>query len=436
MSYDLTIAAYQKPGAETVEAWASEQGLEVVAAPDGQSMTVRRIGRGDEVYVCEVWGPDPAEPEDFEEELAEACLSPRWMVQVSTPYSVPKANLALARSLACYLAEHSEGAAFDPQQDRLLWPRGKQKRAPSRAGEEETSMLTLEWFVAPSRWRTAVENVVPLIVRRCPEALPTRYGSWEPPPHRFDRADPAAFVGFVADSEDGDGFWYASRPSFGGSFMAPHADKYASAEDDRFRIGRIEVSFDGRLIVTDERWREAVVDLFVRGAEVFGAFFAAAQVEPGWIVSRNNRPFAQAQSVQESEHFLRGRLWQGLPPVSVWLSWYGDAYREAVTSAVHAEVEAPLAQEREPLLERFARRGDDSRSPVEVEVEQRETGIFVRLGREPLPRPQLPRLPLPRELTYRERRAIVYPDGRGSDPAQPEDRAAVIPDLEKGADRT
>lgn len=396
---------------------------------------VQRPGRGDSGNVAEVWGPDPAEPEDFEEVLAEACLSPRWMLQVSMPYSVPKANIAHGRSLARYLAEHSEGAAFDPQEDRLLWPRGKQKRTPARAGEEETSMLTLEWFVAPSRWHAAAENIVPLLVRRCPEALPTRFGAWEPPPHRFDRADPAAFVDFVASSEDGDGFWYASRPSFGGSFTAPHADKYTSGEDERFRIGQIEVSFDGRLIFSDERWREAVVELFARGAEVFRAFFAAAQVEPGWTVSRNNRPFAQAASVQESEHFLRGRLWQGLPPVPVWLSWYGDPYRELVREALQGEADRPVVRERKPLLKRLTRRDADISLPGQAEVEERDTGISVRLAREPLARPQLPRLKLPPELTYRERRAIEYPGGgRGSDPAQPEDRAAVIPDLEVDAD--
>jgi hypothetical protein len=117
-------------------------------------------------------------------------------------------------------------------------------------------MLTLEWFVAASRWRAAVDNIVPLLARRCPEALPTRYGAWEPPPRRFDLTDPAAFVDFVANSEDGGGFWYGTRPSFGGSFTAPHADKYASGEDERFRIGHIEVSFDGGLIAADERWRE------------------------------------------------------------------------------------------------------------------------------------------------------------------------------------
>jgi hypothetical protein len=428
VSYDLTIATHDWPGTEILDDWARENRLEVVTATDGKSFAFQQTGRGDAGYAFEVWGPDPAEPEDFVEELAEACLAPRWMLQVSVPYSVPKVNFARARSLARHIAASTNGAAFDGQEDRLLWPRGKQKRTPSRAGEQKTSMLEIDWFVAPSRWRAAVEALIPLITRRCSEALPTRYGNYEPPPHRFDRAEPEPFVRYIAESEDGDGFWYASRPSFGGSFLAPHADKYASGEDDQYRVGRLELSFDANLIAADQRWREALVELFVRGAEVFGAFFAAAQVEPGWIVSRNNRPFVLAASVGEGEHFLRGYLWQGLPPVPLWLSWYGDPYRALVNEAVRGQPQSPPS-EAKPSRRRLIGGRDEQETPS-VEVDERERGIFVRLSDAPQPRRALPRLTLPVELTYRERQAVEYPGGgRGWEPAGPEDRASVIPAL-------
>lgn len=54
MSYDLTIAAYRELGVESIEAWASEQSFELVAAADGKSHTVQRPGRGDVGYVCGV----------------------------------------------------------------------------------------------------------------------------------------------------------------------------------------------------------------------------------------------------------------------------------------------------------------------------------------------------------------------------------------------
>jgi hypothetical protein len=427
VSYDLRIAAHERPAVSLIKAWAREQGLDV-AVTDGESLVVRQPDRGDAGYVCAVGGPYPAEPEDFDDELAEACLAPRWMLEVSVPYSLPKAHQAKARSLATHIAKNSAGAAFDPQEDRLLWPRGKPKRVAPRSADEETSLVELDWFVVRSRWTNAVESLVSVLTRHAPEALPTRYGQWEPPPHRFDRKNPVPFVEFVANNEDGHGFWYASRPSFGGSFTAPHADKYAKAEDDRYRVGHLEVSFDGRVVADDARWREAVVDLFTHGAEMFGAFFAAAQVEPGWTVTRNNRLFATA-SVQDGEHFLRGRLWQGLPPVAVWLSWYGDPYRELVRAVFEEDGEAEPVGRTSPLRRMARRRDGATHRPVDVR--ERRDGILVRLTQEPLPRQELPPLRLPRELTYKERRAIEYSwGGRGSNPAEPGDRAALIPELD------
>lgn len=98
---------------------------------------------------------------------------------------------------------------------------------------------------------------------------------------------------------------------------------------EQFRIAHFAVDFDGRVIETEERWRETIVELFLTAAVELGAFFAAAPVEPGWKVNRNNRLWADAAT--ESVHFLRGRLWQGLPSSSVWMSWFGRPYRDLWT---------------------------------------------------------------------------------------------------------
>jgi hypothetical protein len=125
-------------------------------------------------------------------------------------------------------------------------------------------------------------------------------------------------------------FWHSTPPSFGGLATPPHADKHAREADERFRVGRIEVRFDGDIIAGDEGWREAVAGLLAAGAEAFGAVFAAAQIEPGWMVDRRNRLAMSNPAIMQNERFLRGMLWQGLPPVPVWLSWYGEPYRDLV----------------------------------------------------------------------------------------------------------
>ncbi|SNT60304.1 hypothetical protein SAMN05421812_11262 [Asanoa hainanensis] len=365
MSYDITIAAHRALTVELVESWAAARSWVVTREPDH---LVLESGRAQ----LEVWGPDPAEADDFEEALAAACLAPRWMVQVSTAATAPKAAIAQLRSLARHLAEQTDGAAFDPRQDGLIWPRGVRK-ATVPAGERETSMLTLDWFVAPSRWAQTAGGLVDLLARFCPEALPTRYGEWEPLPHRFERGQ------FTRAVHGPKVFWRSTRPCFGGWAYGPG--------DGAFPVGRITLTFDGGLVRADDRWREGVVDLFTTGAERFGAFFAAAQDEPGYTVSRN-RPW-QTDSMQSGEYFLRGTDWQGLPPVPMWLSWYGGPYATLVSPGL------------------------------------------VRLGEAPKPRADLPEVVPPAELTYRHRPPFVDAHGAiAMEPARPEDRASQIPDLE------
>jgi hypothetical protein len=330
------------------------------------------------------------------------------MIQVTIPYGRP-ANISLAKSLAKQLAVATEGAAFDPQEDRLLWPTGESKRYVPVSGQRETSMLTLEWFIAPSHWAAAVSRIVPLLGRRIPEALPVRYGEYEPPQYKLAVEGPDHFANFALNS-DMLGFWFARRPSFGGYAMSPTPraahQVHESSADRPYRVGHITANFDEGLLHDDSRWHDALAGLLVTGAEEFGAFFAAAQVDPGWTVGQNNRPgyapFVHQKNPDRAQYFLRGRYWQGLPPVPGWLSWYGDPYRELVRDTLRN-------------LQGF---------------EERRTGVFLRLAREPQVRSQLPAISLPPALTYTERPPVVDRDSVSYEPAVPTDRAATIPDLE------
>ncbi len=164
------------------------------------------------------------------------------------------------------------------------------------------------------------------------------------------------------------------------------------------QVGRLDVDLDGRVLDQDPHRREAVVDLFRAVAGDIGAFFAAAQVEPGWIVTHDYRLGASAETLRDSgEHVLARGRWQGLPPVPMWLSWFGAPYAGLVSPHLPGEASAD--------------------------------GLFVRLGAEPRPAPALGAWPLPVELTYRRRAPIVHGAGVRSNPPEPGDRAAVIPPL-------
>ena len=335
MSYDVEVATHERPDPE-----------------EREGVTVD--------------GPVAAEPDDLAEPLAAAVLAPRWLTTLSIPVGASASRREQLRTVGRRLAKEHDGAAFDPQEDKVIWPRGRPKRVPAGKAEK-TSIVSLEFYVDDERWADAPATLLRVITRRCPEALPTRYGVFEPPQGRYDPAAPEAFTALARDDS---ALWFASRPFFGGHTFPP----------DR-GTGRVGLDVDWRVLEADPRWRETVVDLFARAAAALGAFYAEGWVEPGWNVSRNNRLSIAGSRVLKTRGSALGREgWTGLPAEPAWLTWFGGRYHEPVAAALDG------ADPPRRLLRRA----------ITPNVDVRPEGVFVRLG-EP-PRAKLPRLPLPAQL--------------------------------------
>lgn len=389
MSYDLEIGTHREPTRAQVEAWVAEREL-TVEADEGGFSVARALKRGDG-HLFRVDGPTAAEAGDFDEAVAAACLAPRWMTRIEVPYGTPKTATALARALAKRLAEANEGAAFDPQTNRLISPTGTPTRVEPRRERERTSVVELAWCVPEDRWDRAPAALIGLIGRRCPEALPARYGRWEPLEHRFDPERPSLFLDFVLDKEEtyNDGFWFAKRPSFGGSWGTPDRKRTGK----RLRVGELRVSFDGRVLEQDARWRETVVELFVAASAELTPIYAAAQVRRGWIATASNRLWADGRT--ESGEALTGRNghWHGLPPMPMWLNWFGEPYKDVVAPHVSAFTDAKPS-----ILRRLLANPVE---PLTPHVEHRPNGLFVRLGDQPRAAKQLGTWPIPHDLLRR-----------------------------------
>jgi hypothetical protein len=238
-------------------------------------------------------GPFAVEPADLPAALTAAVLAPRWLLQVSAP------DRESARKLGRALAAEHGGAAYDPQEDAVFWPRGTPKRVPAGKAEK-TSILRLKWTVA--EWDGAPAALIDALARHAREGLPRRYGDFEPFEHDFE---PAAFAAFAREHET---FWFASRPFFGGHAFPPAG---------------LGVSVDLRIIRADARWREAIVDLFAGAAAATGASAGEAYPERGWHVSANNR--LAAATTRRGPAWL---TWDGAlrrhgdqPLSSRWRSW-------------------------------------------------------------------------------------------------------------------
>jgi hypothetical protein len=169
---------------------------------------------------------------------------------------------------------------YDPQEDRIAWPRRRRHYRPP-AAEERIRLLNVEWFFPPSRRQALPDRWLELASRILKEALPRRYGDFEPLQHRVDESglkDIGAFWREQAKTPyGGHFFWSATPPCFGGSTRFPDPREPAPrwAPSAARYIG-LSADFDGRALEGDEPWRDAVVAVFVEVAAEIGAFYAAS----------------------------------------------------------------------------------------------------------------------------------------------------------------
>ena len=283
---------------------------------------------------AEVDGPNRMEDEDVPDAAAGAIGASGWLVQISV---MPSTTAASPR-VAIHLARATDGVVYDPQQDLVTWPRGFHPRS-RETGEVRIEEVALVWFTAwPSDDPALPRRLLgALLGAHAPEALPKRYGPFEPL-HRFEgdhRADD--FVErWIETAMEWTAMlsWTTTRPCIGGS-----AGMSSLRAPERARPGeacvRIGLGFDGRAFARDPAYTERIVDLFRALASGLGCVYAAASVNRGAIAKRSS--FSMDHRT-ESGPLPRADRWVGLPASPTWLAWFGKPYAERVLPSVAGNI--------------------------------------------------------------------------------------------------
>ena len=255
---------------------------------------------------CEIDGPLEAEDEDAPAQVVAALLRVRWTVQLSG--HDPKQVARLARAIA----ETGRGLVYDPQDDRVAWPRNPaklRKVETSRDARKDDHDIELHWLFDRRLTSADAHALVGLLRHEMPEAVPVRFGDHEPMQGRLERDGDDAFAAFW-DGVDMP-FWRGKAPFEWGFVFQQRGFGAALPPDERPPLGPDELLLEfAPAVCDDERWLAALERLLAHVAETLGAFFAYAHHEKA-KVDRG------------------GRQWRGLPADPVWLAWLGDAYRAA-----------------------------------------------------------------------------------------------------------
>ena len=117
-------------------------------------------------------------------------LDPHWLIQISVPAGAVEADLKDRQRASAPYCENQprislrsaivQGCLAGKQVTRYVAP----------AKDERIRLVGLDWFLPASRGSTDTATTLLLLLRKvCPEALPTRFGTFEPLQHRLDSND-------------------------------------------------------------------------------------------------------------------------------------------------------------------------------------------------------------------------------------------------------
>lgn len=213
--------------------------------------------------------PVAIEAEDVPEEVTAALLGPSYLYEVLVEGS-SSVETPHAVRFARRLAQASAGVVLDQQTGRI-WARGKLRAAPL-VQRGMIDVVELRWYVHPEgTGARAAETWLELARRHLPEALPRRFGSYEPLPMTLKVDGPDAFVEAAAVETMALGY-NASAPCIEGSMAG-------GASGTGVHSHGLSVH---REALADPRWRTALQRLFVEFAAATDAVLPLPRCSAAW----------------------------------------------------------------------------------------------------------------------------------------------------------
>lgn len=259
MSYDLRVFSCLDPAAA----------LKRLAAR-------RTIERDGDVFVLggDGWqivlnAPDEVEAGDLPPAVSAALPGIRFSVEINVEGDYKKAHLAKARMLAKDVAKSSRGVVLDEQTETIETPRGI-KRIDLSGGKGDVEVLEMAWwFEDHGRLIKGLGAIISAMETHAPEALPNRYGLWEPPQFRYEDKGRAHFLSFLRKNLGDPIVWYPSKP-FTHAWI--DAIKKPGGSEQGYRCNRLSLEIDARALDVPG-WPVAIRRLFVAIAEVLQPFY-------------------------------------------------------------------------------------------------------------------------------------------------------------------
>jgi hypothetical protein len=282
-----------------------------------------------------------AEEEDIPDEILGTLPGIEHVVYASLePIGAPKTGHAMLRKLARTVARQAHGVILDPQADTIELPRGvKRFVAAGRGKEERLALLRMSWWFTHARVLEAdwIDAFLALLEKLFPESMPRRYGTFEPPQHKYAETGREHLAEFLRESLTDFVVWYAERPAVSWSFSVKRDCGWQRLGPKmQFRCNRASVDLDAAAL-DQAGWQTALRRFWREASRLFDPFFGDVRTLRGYT---GRLPHIGVDGETE-QHPTASWWWKGIPPKLGHAAVVGAPYlahwRELQTTAEHRD---------------------------------------------------------------------------------------------------
>lgn len=256
-----------------------------------------------------------AEPEDIPPEVAAQLRGATLLAQLHVQPS-GRAGVAFARKLARRLAQDHGGAVEDPQTGVIWVPKAHRldtalKAASSGRDPRRMALLSFGWRFSHDALSDAAgfAGFLDQLDAILPEAMPRRYGSYEPPQFRRDRDGLAPYIAGVL--EPGAFFFsYTTPPAYGlGTQLAgaPGWERLLNGQEC-FKSRQIGFEIDAASLSAPGQMAH-LKSVFLSLSALIRPFYAEVRPLHGFIPMRGT----YGCDGRTEDHPIRGNFWRGIP---------------------------------------------------------------------------------------------------------------------------
>ncbi|HVU27874.1 MAG TPA: hypothetical protein VHG71_09085 [Verrucomicrobiae bacterium] len=261
MSYDLQIYSCSDPNVELVRL-AVEEGFE----RNGNAFSLR--GKNWQLIFHST---DKVEPEDIPASVFRELPGITYLTEANLEGAASATDRAKVIRVAKKFARATRGVLVNPQEDTIETARGLKRVDLANVPKEESTLKLSWWFEdADSFEKTGYARLVEAFESFMPEALPRRYGCWEPPQFKFAETGREHFLSFFRENLRKSIVWYANHPF---SYVFVSVPPKVGGTWQGYRCCELQLQLQSR-VLSATGWPLALKRLWLAVAQIVSPFFA------------------------------------------------------------------------------------------------------------------------------------------------------------------